>query len=71
MYLVEGPEHGFTNIPTGIFSMEVIMASKSTTLQDISCGSCQSGGHEWDARFRRNCGSPLGTFPEDRTESEV
>ena len=114
MYLVEGPEHGFTNIPTGvywaivtmttvgygdispatplgkclasiamilgysiiivptgIFSMEVVMASKSSTLQDITCGSSQSRGHEWDARFCRNCGSPLGTLPEDRTESEV
>jgi voltage-gated potassium channel len=100
MYLIEGPEAGFTSIPrgmywaivtmttvgygdiapqsvpgqslaailmimgyaiiavpTGIVSAEIIQASRVPTTR--ACAECSSEGHDWDARYCKDCGGEL------------
>lgn len=110
MYLVEGPENGFTNIPisvywaivtmttvgygdlsphtpfgkflasiamilgysiiivpTGIFSVEVVTASRITPRLEIRCEQCGLEQHELDAIHCRHCGAPLPHSAPDPT----
>jgi len=100
MYLIEGPENGFTSIPvamywgfvtvttvgygdlapktplgqllastlmvigwgmiavpTGILSVELLEAGRQVSTQ--ACPSCSAGGHDFDARYCKHCGSAL------------
>jgi voltage-gated potassium channel len=45
-------------IPTGIFSMELIEASKRSVTTQV-CPSCTAEGHDSDARFCKYCGARL------------
>ncbi len=110
MYLVEGPEHGFTSIPTsvywaivtmttvgygdlaphtpfgkflaaiamilgysiiivptGIFSVEVVTASRITPRLEIRCEQCGLEQHEPDAIHCRHCGTALPHLEREPT----
>lgn len=102
MYLIEGPENGFTSIPqsvywaivtmttvgygdiapqtvlgkllasvamilgygilavpTGIVTVELAGASRRQPVSTQACPGCGSEGHDWDARFCKDCGTRL------------
>jgi voltage-gated potassium channel len=75
MYVVEGEAHGFTSIPVGVYWAVVtgyaiiavptgIVTMELTRARDLpvsgqSCPSCGIGGHEYGAKFCRNCGAAL------------
>jgi voltage-gated potassium channel len=44
-------------VPTGIVTMELTRLALPDSIQ--ACPSCGIGGHEFDARFCRRCGTPL------------
>jgi len=44
-------------VPTGIVSAELIQASRIPTTR--ACASCSSQGHDWDARYCKDCGDEL------------
>jgi voltage-gated potassium channel len=50
--------YGIIAVPTGIVSVELAQASRPATT-DRRCPSCQSFGHEHDARYCRYCGTLL------------
>tara|TARA_B100001248_G_scaffold254447_1_gene232849 strand:+ start:1428 stop:2243 length:816 start_codon:yes stop_codon:yes gene_type:complete len=52
--------YGIIAVPTGIVSVELAEA-KRTTLFTETCGHCMTEGHEKDAKYCRICGEPLIT----------
>jgi voltage-gated potassium channel len=44
-------------VPTGIVSAEIIQASREPTTR--ACAECTSEGHDWDARYCKDCGGEL------------
>lgn len=112
MYVVEGPDHGFTSIPASIYWAIVTMTTvgfgditphtdmgrfiasimmllgwgtlavptgivgaeltaqhnrSSSSPTTRTCHACLSEGHEWSARYCRDCGAPL---PDPRAAVE-
>jgi voltage-gated potassium channel len=49
--------YGIIAVPTGIFSLELVQASQAKEAR--TCGNCQTGEADRQARFCRRCGKPL------------
>ena len=49
--------YGIIAVPTGIFSVELLQASRQVSTQ--VCPSCGAEGHDTDAAFCKYCGEPL------------
>ena len=49
--------YGIIAVPTGIVSAEIIQASREPTTH--VCATCSSEGHDWNARFCKDCGAPF------------
>jgi len=45
-------------IPTGIVTAEIVQAARAP-VTTRHCPECLSEGHEWNARFCRDCAAPL------------
>ena len=46
-------------VPSGIFSVEIIMAAKGENLTTQSCPECIREGHDADAKYCKYCGAKL------------
>jgi len=51
--------YGIIIVPTGMFSVEIINASKSTSKIEVPCPHCQLPTHELEALFCNRCGTKL------------
>ena len=51
--------YGIIIVPTGMFSVEVVNASNSSTSKEITCPNCLSSTHDLDALFCKRCGTKL------------
>ena len=52
-------------VPTDIDSAEIIQASREPTTR--ASASCSSEGHDWDARYGKDCGCELrGPIPAEK-----
>jgi len=114
MYLIEGPENGFTSIPksvywaivtmttvgygdiapqtvagqtmasvamilgygiiivpTGVFSVEIVAASRSEKRMQVRCTSCTLRNHESDSVYCRRCGAELPLKDDEDDELSV
>ncbi len=49
--------YGILAVPTGIFSFELVQATRAVTTQ--ACGNCGSEGHDPEAVYCKFCGAPL------------
>jgi voltage-gated potassium channel len=49
--------YGIIAVPTGIVTAQLVHDVRSVTTR--TCPTCVSEGHEWSARFCRDCGAPL------------
>ena len=51
--------YGIIAVPTGIVTAELAHFPRTTQVSTQACPNCGVGGHEYDARFCRRCGSAL------------
>jgi len=51
--------YGIIAVPTGILTTEMALASSRREQTNEVCPGCSKEGHDVDAKFCKNCGSPL------------
>ena len=51
--------YGIIAVPTGIVTAELAYGRSDAPVSTQHCPACGVGGHEWDAKFCRKCGSAL------------
>jgi len=51
--------YGIIAVPTGILTTEMALASSRKEQTNEVCPGCSKEGHDVDAKFCKNCGSPL------------
>ena len=51
--------YGVIAVPTGIFSMEIVMATRRAMISTRSCQNCSLEGHDHDADYCKYCGTEL------------
>lgn len=55
--------YGIIAVPTGIYAAELSLVMRQQRASAARCPRCETDGHDEDARYCKQCGSPLGPEP--------